>query len=152
MPWLLGPLLAVLGSVRSEPAGRSVSPSSHSYRFVSPPVFPSWSQTIPAASRRIAEGDSSELSAFYYPIKPSEPPGETQVISINPLNNCSESVRTFTFPLQSRTSSTRGSNCGRSMSRARRWKVAHSFPSKITILRRERRRPSLPATPLRDRL
>ena len=77
MPWLLGPVLAVIGSVYSEPAGRSLSSSSHSYRFVSPPVFPSWRKSSPSASRRMAEGDSSELTAFYYPLASSEPSGQS---------------------------------------------------------------------------
>ena len=80
MAWLLGPLLAVIGFVTSEPAGRSLSSSSHSYRFVSPPVFPTWKKTGPVASRRMAEGDSSELAAFYYPLQSREHPGETRQI------------------------------------------------------------------------
>ena len=42
-----------------------------SRRFVNPPTFTTWRKSRPVSSRRMAEGDSGELSAFYYPIQDS---------------------------------------------------------------------------------
>ena len=57
-------------SLQLSPRTGSLS-SSHSYRFVNPPTFTTWRKSRPVSSRRMAEGDSGELSAFYYPIQDS---------------------------------------------------------------------------------